>query len=220
MNYEFNKTVPLKRVAQLFNTGDFVNLGIGIPSDIPNYLPKDVTVILQSENGFLGMGSTPEVPDKDIQTAGGQPSSIQIGGCFFDSVMSFTMIRGGHLDYTVLGYLEVDQEQNIANYKIPGVRFPGMGGAMDLVVGAKKVIVLGTHLDKKGHSKILKKCTLPLTGTKVVDMIVTDAALFTFQDGKLFLEEIFAPYSVEWVLQNTQAEIIISENITEINLLN
>ncbi|MGL6081524.1 MAG: 3-oxoacid CoA-transferase subunit B, partial [Gammaproteobacteria bacterium] len=201
MSHEFNKKVPLTRIGQLFQHGDYVNLGIGIPADVANYIPPDRTVILQSENGFLGMGPIPEVPDKDLQTAGGQPSSILKGGCFFDSVSSFTMIRGGHLDYTVLGYLEVDQEQNIANYKIPGIRFPGMGGAMDLVVGAKKVIVVGTHLDKKGESKLLKKCSLPLTGMKAVYMVVTDAALFTFKSGKFFLEEVFEPYTVDWVIE-------------------
>lgn len=213
MKYECNKVVPLKRTAQLFKNGDYVNLGIGIPANVANYIPKDKTVILQSENGFLGMGPVPTEPDKDLQTAGGQPSSILTGGCFFDSVISFTIIRGGHLDYTVLGYLEVDQEQNIANYKIPGVRLPGMGGAMDLVAGAKKVIVIGTHLDKNGHSKLLKRCSLPLTGAKAVSMVITDAALFTFQDNKFLLEEVFEPYTVEWVLENTAGDVIVSKDI-------
>ncbi len=213
MSYEFNKVVPLTRIGQLFENGDFVNLGIGVPADVANYIPHDKTVILQSENGFLGMGPAPEVPDKDLQTAGGQPSSIVTGGCFFDSVISFTMIRGGHLDYTVLGYLEVDQEGNIANYKIPGVRFPGMGGAMDLVEGAKKVIVTGTHLSKNGESKLLKKCTLPLTGAHAVSMVVTDAAMFTFKDGKFFLEEVYEPYTVDWVVKNTAGEVIVSDDV-------
>ncbi len=219
MSYEFNKEVPLTRIGQLFKHGDFVNLGIGIPADIANYIPKDRTVILQSENGFLGMGPAPAVPDKDLQTAGGQPSSILKGGCFFDSVISFTMIRGGHLDYTVLGYLEVDQEQNIANYKIPGVRFPGMGGAMDLVVGARHVIVVGTHLNKHGESKLLKKCSLPLTGAHAVSMVVTDAAMFTFKDGKFFLEEVFEPYTVDWVVKHTAGDVLVSEDVKIVKVL-
>ncbi len=219
MTYEFNKEVPLTRVGQLFKHGDYVNLGIGIPADVANYIPSDRTVILQSENGFLGMGPDPEVPDKDLQTAGGRPSSILKGGCFFDSVISFTMIRGGHLDYTVLGYLEVDQQQNIANYKIPGVRFPGMGGAMDLVVGAKKVIVVGTHLNKKGESKLLNQCTLPLTGKNAVHMVVTDAALFTFKDGKFFLEEVFEPYSVDWVVENTAGDVLVSDDVKVVKIV-
>lgn len=213
MNYEFNKVVPLTRTAQLFEHGDYVNLGIGIPADVADYIPSGKTVILQSENGFLGMGPAPEVPDKDLQTAGGQPSSILKGGCFFDSMLSFTIIRGGHLDYTVLGYLEVDQEQNIANYKIPGVRFPGMGGAMDLIIGAKKVIVVGTHVNKKGESKLLKKCSLPLTAQKAVSMVITDAAFFTFKEGKFFLEEVFEPYTIEWVIGNTAGDVLVSDNV-------
>ncbi|MGL6082595.1 MAG: CoA-transferase, partial [Gammaproteobacteria bacterium] len=141
------------------------------------------------------------------------------GGCFFDSVSSFTMIRGGHLDYTVLGYLEVDQNQNIANYKIPGIRFPGMGGAMDLVVGAKKVIVVGTHLDKTGESKLLKKCSLPLTGMKAVYMVVTDAALFTFKSGKFFLEEVFEPYTVDWVVEHTAGDVLVSDNVKIVKVI-
>lgn len=218
MTYKFNKEVPLKRVAQLFKHGDYVNLGIGIPADVANYIPKDKTIILQSENGFLGMGATPPIADKDLQTAGGQPSSILEGGCFFDSVISFTIIRGGHLDYTVLGYLEVDQEQNIANYKIPGVRLPGMGGAMDLVVGAKKVVVVGTHLNKAGESKLLKKCSLPLTGAKAIYMVITDAALFTFKEGKFFLEEVFEPYSIDWVVENTAGEVLVSDQVKVVKI--
>ncbi len=219
MAYEFNKVVPLTRIGQLLQHGDYVNLGIGIPADIANYIPSDRTVILQSENGFLGMGPDPKVPSKDLQTAGGQPSSILKGGCFFDSATSFTMIRGGHLDYTVLGYLEVDQHQNIANYKIPGVRLPGMGGAMDLVVGAKQVIVVGTHLDKKGESKLLKQCTLPLTGAKAVSMVVTDAALFTFKDDKFFLEEVFEPYTVDWVVENTAGDVLVSDDVKVVKIV-
>lgn len=213
MNYTFNKKIALKRVAEIFNHGDCVNLGIGIPAEVGNYIPSDKVIILQSENGMLGMGPDPEIPDKDLQTAGGTPTSILKGGCFFDSVISFTMIRGGHLDYTVLGYLEVDQYSNIANYMIPGKKVPGMGGAMDLVVGAKKVIVIGTHLDKHGNSKLLNKCTLPLTGSAAVDIVITDAAYFTFKDNKFFLEEVYAPYTVDWVVKNTAGDIIVSDDV-------
>lgn len=209
MAYEFNQEIPLKRVALMFKNGDSVNLGIGMPTQIPNYISKGVTVVLQSENGFIGMGPVPAVPDPDLQTAGGMPSSVLPGGAFFDSFTSFTMIRGGHIDYTVLGFLEVDQEANIANYKIPGKRFPGMGGAMDLVAGAKTVIMIGSHMEKTGAQKIRKKCTLPLTGEHAVNHIVTDAALFTFEGGKLTLKEVFEPFTVDWVKENTEASFVV-----------
>lgn len=218
MTYEFNQETPLKKIAQMFKHGDSVNLGIGLPTQIPNYIPKGTTVILQSENGFIGMGPEPAVPDKDLQTAGGKASSILDGGAFFDSFLSFTMIRGGHIDYTVLGFLEVDQEANIANYKIPGKRFPGMGGAMDLVAGAKNVITIGSHMEKTGAQKIRAKCTLPLTGKNAVNYIVTDAAFFQFIDGKLTLKEVFAPYSIDWVKENTEASFVVDTSCKTVKL--
>lgn len=219
MNYVFDKIKLLKRVSQIFDDNDYVNLGIGIPSLVANYIPKDKQIILQSENGMLGMGGEPKNADKDLQTAGGTPSSILEGGCFFDSATSFAMIRGGHLDYTVLGYLEVDQHANIANYMIPGKMVPGMGGAMDLVVGVKNVIVIGTHLDKKGRPKLLKSCSLPLTGRGVVSMVVTDAALFGFENDKFLLREIFAPYTLEWVLANTAGDVVVARDMKVVEIV-
>lgn len=218
MSYTFNKTVALRRVAEIFEDGSYVNLGIGIPAEVGNYIDPSKTMVLQSENGMLGMGGDPEVPDPNLQNAGGMPTSILKGGCFFDSQLSFCMIRGGHIDYTVLGYLEVDEKANIANYKIPGKMVPGMGGAMDLVTGVKNVIIIGTHLDKKGNPKLLKACTLPLTGINCVSVVVTDAGYFTFKDGKFYLEEVFAPYSLEWVLQNTAGEVIVAKDLKERDL--
>lgn len=219
MAYQFIQENVLKRCGRLFKTGQVVNLGIGVPTFIPAYIPNDVQVVLQSENGFLGMGAAPEVPDPDLQTAGGRPSSIVTGGCFFDSSTSFSMIRGGHVDAAVLGFFEVDQDANIANFKIPGKRTPGMGGAMDLVVGAKTVYVAGSHLEERsGTPKIRRKCTLPLTGVGVVKHAITDAAFFTFKDGKVILEEVFAPYTLDWVKENTEAEFEISPQFKVVTL--
>lgn len=213
MVYSFNKEVALKRVAQIFENGAYVNLGIGIPAEVGNYIDPKTTIVLEAENGMLGMGGDPEVAQADLQNAGGMPASILKGGCFYDSATSLAMIRGGHIDYTVLGYLEVDQHANIANYMIPGKMVPGMGGAMDLVAGVKKVIVIGTHLDKKGNSKLLASCKLPLTGAGVVSAVVTDAAFFSFKNDKFYLEEVFEPFSLEWVLQNTAGEVEVSKNL-------
>lgn len=216
--YEFNKTVALKRVANIFKNGACVNLGIGIPAQVCNYISKDKGIILQAENGILGMGGDPKNIEADLQNAGGMPASIVKGACFFDSELSFTIIRGGHIDYTVLGYLEVDQYANIANYMIPGKMVVGMGGAMDLVRGVKEVIVIGTHLDKKGKPKLLKKCNLPLTGAGVVSAVVTDAAFFSFKNNKFFLKEVFKPFSLDWVLKNTAGEIEVSKELKIIKI--
>ncbi len=213
MQYENNKKIITKRVAQIFQHGDVVNLGIGIPAAVAGDIPNDRTIILHSENGFLGMGPAPtENINKDLTDAGGNPSSILPGGCFFDSSIALGMMRGGHLDYTVIGFLEVDQTANIANYKVPGKMVPGMGGAMDLVAGAKCVIAVGHHLDKTGDCKLKRKCTLPLTGVGKVSIIVTDAAYFTFNNGKFVLEEVFAPYTKEFVLGTIDADIEVSPN--------
>jgi acetate CoA/acetoacetate CoA-transferase beta subunit len=200
-----------KRIAKEFKDGDVVNLGIGMPTMVANYIPAGVDIILQSENGFVGLGPapTPGEEDKDIVNAGAQPVTIKAGGAFFDSAVSFTIIRGGHVDATVLGALEVDAKGNLANWMIPGKMVPGMGGAMDLVVGAKKVIVATEHVNKNGHSKILKECRLPLTAKEQVNLIVTEMAVMEVTRDGLVLHEIAPGLTVEEVVQATEAELII-----------
>jgi acetate CoA/acetoacetate CoA-transferase beta subunit len=203
-----------RRVALELKDGQLVNLGIGLPTLVANYLPEGVNVTLQSENGFVGLRglNENEQADPNIVNAGGAPVGITDNGAFFDSSYSFALIRGGHVDATVLGTLEVDQNGNIANYMIPGKLVPGMGGAMDLVTGAKKVIVSMQHTSK-GKVKILKECTLPLTGKKVVDMIVTELAVFNVKDGYLELVEVANESSVEEVISLTEAKVEVAENI-------
>ena len=217
MEYTPNKDIIAKRIAMFFKNGDVVNLGIGLPTMVGNFIPNGVTITLQSENGFLGLGPAPEkgTEDWELVNAGGMPVTILPGGAFFDSATSFGIIRGGHLDYTVLGVLEVDQHGNLANYMIPGKLVPGMGGAMDLTVGAKKVIAATTHFDKKGKSKLKKDCTLPLTASKEVDYVVTDLGFFEVKGDVFVLHEYFKPYSVEYIKENTDAEIIVDERIKE-----
>ncbi len=200
------KEIIATRVAQEFKDGDFVNLGIGLPTKAVDYISKDVNINLHSENGFAGIWdtATPETLDKDVVDAGGSNVVLQSGGLFFDSVTSFEIIRGGHLDMTVLGALEVDEEGNLANWKIPGKLLPGMGGAMDLVNGAKKVIISMVHT-ARGNPKILKKCTLPLTGKGVVDMIITEMGVFEFIEGKLVLTELTDGVSLEDIKALTPA---------------
>ncbi|WP_164522342.1 3-oxoacid CoA-transferase subunit B [Iocasia frigidifontis] len=206
-----------RRVAREFEDGDLVNLGIGLPTMVADYIEDDVEIILHSENGFVGLGPAPVEgeEDKDITNAGGQPVTIKKGGAFFDSVSSFMIIRGGHLDATVLGALQVDQEGNLANWMIPGKMVPGMGGAMDLTVGARRVIVATQHVTKKGQAKILKKCNLPLTARKEVDLIVTELAVMEFTEKGLVLKEIAKGVDVEEVIKKTEAELIISEDLKE-----
>ncbi len=200
------KEIIAARVAQEFKDGDFVNLGIGLPTKAVDYISKEVHINLHSENGFAGIWdtATPETLDKDVVDAGGSNVVLQSGGLFFDSVTSFEIIRGGHLDMTVLGALEVDEEGNLANWKIPGKLLPGMGGAMDLVNGAKKVIISMVHT-ARGNPKILKKCTLPLTGKGVVDMIITEMGVFEFIEGKLLLTELTDGVSLEDIKALTPA---------------
>lgn len=207
------KTIIATRVGQEFSNGDYVNLGIGIPTLVANNLPEGVNVILQSENGFLGLGPAPEKghEDKDIVNAGGQPVSILSGGATFDSATSFAIIRGGHVKATVLGALEVDEEGNLANWIIPGKMVPGMGGAMDLVVGAQRVIIAMEHT-AKGRPKILPKCTLPLTAEKEVDMIVTEMAVFKYLP-KLTLMELAPGVTVEQVKAATTASYDVSPDL-------
>ncbi len=208
------REVIIKRVAKELKDGDLVNLGIGMPTLVANYIPEGIDILLQSENGYVGLGPTPEPgnEDADIVNAGGQPASVVPGGAFFDSAMSFTIIRGGHLDVTVLGALQVDQEGNLANWMIPGKMVPGMGGAMDLVAGAKKVIIAMEHT-AKGEPKILKKCCLPLTAAGEVDLIVTDMGVIEVTPKGLLLTEIAPETTVEEVINATEAELIISESL-------
>ncbi|MFW6035465.1 MAG: 3-oxoacid CoA-transferase subunit B [Halothermotrichaceae bacterium] len=204
-----------QRIAREFKDGDLVNLGIGLPTMVGDYIDSDIEVILHSENGFVGLGPSPEKgqEDKDITNAGGQPVTIKKGGAFFDSTTSFLIIRGGHLDATVLGVLQVDQYGNLANWMIPGKMVPGMGGAMDLTVGARKVIVATKHLTKKGQPKILKECRLPLTAKKQVDVSVTELAVIEVIDQDLLLKEVAVGVSVEEVIKKTEAELTISKEL-------
>lgn len=206
------KELIARRVAKEFNDGDYVNLGIGIPTLAVNYLPEGMEVTFQSENGALGVGPAPAVPDKDITNAGGLPVSLLPGASVFDSAMSFGIIRGGHIAATVLGALEVDQEGNLANWMIPGKMVPGMGGAMDLVSGAKKVIVAMEHT-AKGNHKILTKCTLPLTAAHEVDLIITEMGVIKVTPEGLVLTEIADGVTVEQVQAATQATLKVCPNL-------
>ena len=214
IEYVENKETIARRIARIFRTGDVVNLGIGLPTLVGNFVPDNVTVILQSENGLIGLGPAPAPgqEDKDLTNAGAMPVSIMPGGAYFDSATSFGIIRGGHVDYTVLGVLEVDQEGNLANYKIPGKMVPGMGGAMDLTTGSRVVIAATTHLEKSGASKLKRRCTLPLTAVREVDIVVTDVGYFEILGGKYYLREYFDPYTPEWILEHTDAEIVVGED--------
>ncbi|MCR4672326.1 MAG: 3-oxoacid CoA-transferase subunit B [Lachnospiraceae bacterium] len=214
------KNFIAKRVAKELHDGDVVNLGIGLPTLIPNFLPEGVDVTLQSENGFIGLVST-EMEDKELAryvcNAGGAPASIAKDGMFFDSATSFGIIRGGHVDVTVLGSMEVAENGDIANWIVPGKSVPGMGGAMDLVVGAKKVIVAMTHT-QKGAPKILKHCTLPLTAEKQVNLIVTEMGVMEVRPEGLVLTEYNPEYTIEEVQAATEATLIIPDDIKQMEL--
>lgn len=208
------KTIIAKRIAKELIDGNVVNLGIGLPTLVANFLPENVHVVLQSENGFLGLGSAAEEgnEDKDLVNAGGQCVTVNPGAAFFDSAMSFGIIRGGHVDATVLGALEVDELGNLANYMVPGKMVPGMGGAMDLVSGAKKVIIGMVH-SAKGEPKILKKCKLPLTAVNEVNLIVTEKAVIAVTEKGLVLKEIAPGLTVQDVINETEANLIVDDNI-------
>lgn len=219
MDKNMIREVIAKRVAQELHDGDVVNLGIGLPTMVANYLPEGMDITLQSENGFIGIGPAPAPgeEDKDLVNAGGQHVTVIPGAAFFDSSMSFAIIRGGHVNATVLGALQVDQEGNLANWMIPGKMVPGMGGAMDLVVGAKKVIVAMEHT-QKGSPKILKKCTLPLTAAHQVNLIITEMAVLEVTKDGLLLKELGPEASVEDVKAATLADIIVPENLKKMTL--
>jgi acetate CoA/acetoacetate CoA-transferase beta subunit len=197
-----------RRVAQELTDGSVVNLGIGLPTRVANFVPAGINVNFQSENGFVGLGPTPAEEDIDpnIVNAGGQPVTILPGGCFFDSATSFGIIRGGHVDLTVLGALQVDEHGNIANYMIPGKLVPGMGGAMDLLSGAKRVIVAMEHT-VKGAAKILKECNLPLTAVGCVDLIITEMGVIKVMPDGLKLIEISPGYTFEQIQAATEAKL-------------
>ncbi|HVI42847.1 MAG TPA: 3-oxoacid CoA-transferase subunit B [Anaerovoracaceae bacterium] len=208
------KEIIASRVAKELKDGDVVNLGIGLPTMVANFLPEGVHIILQSENGIMGMGPAPEKgkEDVDIVNAGAQYVTVNPGAMFFDSATSFGIIRGGHVDATILGALEVDQHGNLSNWIVPGKMVPGMGGAMDLVVGAKKVIIAMQHTQKGAH-KILKECRLPYTAVGVVDMIITEMGVMEVTKDGIVLTELHPDYTVEQVQEATEAELIISPDL-------
>lgn len=214
MDKNQSKTIIAARAAKELKDGDVVNLGIGIPTLVPNYLPEGVNVVLHAELGCVGAGPKPDPDhiDSHVVDAGGQPASCMMGGAFIDSATSFCIIRGGHVDATILGCLECDEEGNMANWIIPGKRCPGMGGAMDLVVGAKKVIVAMEHT-AKGNHKILKKCRLPLTAMKCVNMIITEMGVMEVTDRGLVLVEINPEFTVKQVQEATEATLTVSSNL-------
>lgn len=213
------KELIAKRVAKELHDGDVVNLGIGLPTMVANYIPENIDVYLQSENGLIGLGPEPkeEDVDKNLTNAGGQPVTLLKGGMYFDSAMSFAIIRGGHVDVTVLGALQVDEKGNLANWIIPGKLVPGMGGAMDLVTGSKKVIVAMTHTNK-GVPKILKECTLPLTAKGRVDMIVTEMGVMKITEKGIMLTEINPEYSIEDVKNATEANLLIADDLKNMEI--
>ena len=215
-----DKTQIARRIAQEFQDGMYVNLGIGIPTLAANYLPDGVDIILQSENGMLGIGPFPteaEV-DADLINAGKQTVTLATGGSYFDSALSFGMIRAGRVDLTVLGAMEVADNGDIANWKIPGKMVKGMGGAMDLVASAKNIIVAMQHTDKSGNSKLLKKCTLPITGLRCVKKIVSDLGVFEITpDGFKCLE--YAPdVTIDEIKAKTEGRLDIADDVHEIKL--
>ena len=209
------REIIARRAAKEFKNGDTVTLGIGLPTAVADYIPEEINVIFQSENGILGVGKTlgdSEGSDQKIINAGGVNVAVQPGACFYDSQMAFTMMRGGHIDATVLGALQVDQEGSLASWLIPGKFVPGMGGSMDLIVGSKKVIIAMEHMSK-GEVKILKKCTLPLTAYREVNLIITERCVFEVLAGGLMLTEINPMFSVSDIRDSVDADFVVSEDL-------
>ncbi|QAT44000.1 3-oxoacid CoA-transferase subunit B [Aminipila luticellarii] len=213
MNNE--KEIIARRVAMEIEDGNVVNLGIGLPEMVANYIPDTIDVEFQAENGILGMGGTCKAGEenKDVINAGFKYVQVKKGAMFFDSATSFAIIRGGHVDVTVLGVLEIDETGTFASHKIPGKKVPGMGGAMDLVMGAKKVIVATTHTKKDGGKKIIKKVSLPITAVSKVDLIITELAVIRVTEQGLVLEEINENTTIEKVQERTEPKLIISKNL-------
>ena len=214
MDKEMIKSFIAKRVAQELHDGDVVNLGIGIPSLVPSFLPEGVTVFLQTENGILGAGKlTDENYDPmNVVNASGMPAALMEGGCYIDSAMSFGLIRGGHVDACILGGLEVDKHGNLSNWIIPGKRMPGMGGAMDLLVGPRRTIVAMEHT-AKGRPKILNECKLPYTALKCVDIIITEMGVMDVTDEGIVLKEYNPEFTLEEIQAATEAPLIISPDL-------
>jgi acetate CoA/acetoacetate CoA-transferase beta subunit len=208
------KNIIAARAAKELKDGDVVNLGIGIPTLVVNFLPPGIEIFLQSENGIMGMGPTPSPGEinPDIVNAGGQPVTVKTGAAFFDSAASFGIIRGGHVDATIIGALEVDEKGSLANWIVPGKSIPGMGGAMDLMTAAKKVIVATTHTNK-GAPKILKNCTLPYGALDAVDMIITEMGVMEITPDGIVLTELHPDYTKEQIQTATGAKLIISPNL-------
>jgi acetate CoA/acetoacetate CoA-transferase beta subunit len=214
------KTLIAKRVALELKVGDLVNLGIGLPTFVAAFVPKDADIFFQSENGIIGMLALPEegLEGEDLTDAGGGPIGALPGAATFDSAMSFGLIRGGHVDVTVLGGLQVDQQGRLANWMVPGRMVPGMGGAMDLVSGARRVIVAMTHT-VKGKSKIVQQCSLPLTAARPVSLIVTEMAVIEPTADGLLLKELAPGITVTAVQQATEADLIIPDHVPEMPIL-
>ena len=212
-----DKEAIAKRIAKEIQNNSYVNLGIGIPTLVANYIPKNIAVCFQSENGLLGMGPFPTEAnvDADLINAGKQTITAKPGAAFFDSATSFAMIRGKHVQLTVLGAMEVSQSGDIANWKIPGKMVKGMGGAMDLVASAENIIVAMMHSNKAGESKLLKTCTLPLTGVGCVKKIVTELAVLKIEEGKFWLMERAPGVSVEEIKQKTEGELVVPDFVPE-----
>ena len=204
-----------QRIAREIEDGYVVNLGIGIPTLVANYVPDDIDIMLHSENGLLGMGAFPreDQVDPDLINAGKQTVTAVPGASFFSNAESFAMIRGGHIDLTVLGAMQVDATGSIANWMIPGKMIKGMGGAMDLVAGAKRVIVAMQHVDKTGNSKLLSECTLPLTGINCIEKVVTDRALLEIKDGKFIIKEVAPGFTADDIKEITAGPVEVSDNV-------
>lgn len=209
-----------KRIAQELEDGMYVNLGIGIPTLVANYIPEDIEVEFQSENGILGMGNFPfeGEEDADLINAGKQTITARPGAVYFDSATSFAMIRGQHVHLTVLGAMEVAQNGDIANWKIPGKMVKGMGGAMDLVGSAKNIIVAMMHTNKRGESKLLKECSLPLTGVGCVTKVVTNLAVLNIENNKFHLVERAPGVSVQEIIDATDGELVVPDTVPEMNI--